>query len=226
MLPRRLLLCAFWLLAEANAARADLILSFTPDGSSTTFTVNQGGTVQVPVYIVERNQAPLTNILSSEGLLSAGVRLNYTPNPGDATVTVAAVNPGFNTNTAGFPVIDNSQGFASVSAGTTNLSGVQASGSPPSILVGTFTFMGGNVGNVSVQTAKPQTASFPEFVSNSSFTVLETQPYANIFYAQGVPANLVSYFTTITVVPEPGSFVLIGLPVAAMWLRRRVLSVV
>ena len=205
------------LAAWPTPATADLVLAFTPNATPITFTVTVGQTVNVPVYIVERNQAPLTSLLSTEGLLSAGVRLNYNTTAGSATVTAsgANINPGFNTNTSGFPIVNNAAGFSAVSAGTTNPAGVQTSGSPPAILVGTFTFQGNQVGNVTtVTTAKPQALPFPEFVSNTTFTVLETQPFANLFFAAGNTSNLVSYSTTITTVaavPEPATIALLGL---------------
>ena len=180
--------------------RADLVLAFTPDATPITFSV-VAGHVSVPVYLVERNQAPLTSILSEEGLFSAGVRLNYGNAAGNATVSAngAVLNPGFNPNTSGFPVINNANGFAAISGATTSPAGVPASGDPSFVLVGTFTFQGNQVGNVTtVTTAKPQAAAFPEFLSNTTGTVLELEPYGNIFFAAGNPNAPVSYATTIT----------------------------
>lgn len=197
-------------------ASADLVLAFTPDATPITFSVTVGSTVTVPVYIIERNQAPFTSILSTEGLLSAGVRLNYNTVAGSATVITngAVLNPAFNTPTSGYPIVNNAAGFSAVSGATSNPAGVGTTGSPPAILVGTFTFQGNQVGNVTtVSTAKPQALVFPEFVSNSSFTVLETQPYGNIFFSAGNTNNVISYSTTITTVavPEPATYVLLGL---------------
>lgn len=197
-------------------ASADLILSFTPDGTPITFSVTVGNTVNVPVYIIQRNQAPLTTILSSEGLLSAGVRLNYNTVAGSATVITngAVLNPAFNTPTSGYPIVNNAAGFSAVSGATSNIAGVGTSGSPPAILVGTFTFQGNQIGNVTtISTAKPQALAFPEFVSNSSFTVLETQLYGNLFFSGGNTNNLIAYSTTITTVavPEPTTYFLMGL---------------
>lgn len=197
--------------------RADLVLAFTPDAAPITFSVVAGQTITIPVYLVERNQAPFTNILSSEGLFSAGVRLNYSTVAGSATVTGggAVLNPAFDVPTSGFPMVDNVSGFASVSGATLNLAGVPATGTPPSVLVGSFTFLGNQVNNVTtINTAKPQALLFPEFLSNTSGTVLETQTFANIFFAGGNSNQPISYSTTLTTVasvPEPATWVLLGL---------------
>lgn len=207
------LLC---LSGTVSPAHADLILSFSPTGTPITFSVVAGQTIAIPVYLVERNQAPLTNILSSEGLFSAGVRLNYDTIAGSATVIAngAVLNPAFNTNTSGFPTINNASGFAAVSGATTNFSGVPASGTPAAVLVGTFTFLGNQVGNVTtISTAKPQSLAFPEFLSNTTGTVLETESYANIFFTAGNTSNPLAYSTTITTisaVPEPATWGLLG----------------
>lgn len=234
MLQRKYFYGLFLLATLLQAVKADLVLSFTPDATPITFSVLVGQTVSVPVYLVQRNQAPLTTILSAEGLFSAGVRLNYDTIAGSATVIAngAVLNPAFNTNTSGYPVINNASGFASVSGATTNFNGVQASGNPPSVLVGTFTFLGNEVGNITtLNTAKPQGLSFPEFLSNTNGTVLETQNFANIFFGEGNVNNPISYSTTVTTiaaVPEPGTWALIITAVAAVLIvtyRIRVLQV-
>jgi hypothetical protein len=211
------LACLTVVLTWTTTARADLVLAFTPNATPITFSVVVGSTVNVPVYLVERNQAPITNILSTEGLFSAGVRLNYNNTAGSATVITngALLNPGFDTNSNGFPIINNTAGFAAVSGATTDFGGVPASGNPAFVLVGTFTFQGNQIGNVTtISTAKPQALAFPEFLSNTTGTVLELEPYGNIFFAAGNPNNPISYSTTITTVaavPEPTTYVLVAL---------------
>ena len=74
-----------------------------------------------------------------------------------------------------------------------------------------------------------QGLSFPEFLSNTTGTVLETQSYANIFFAAGNLSNPISYSTTITTisaVPELSTYLLLtlgalaSLSVMSLWRMR------
>jgi hypothetical protein len=225
--PFVLTLAVSLLSAAVGWAQPTVYFSFTPNGAPTTFSVPQGSTLAIPVYLIEQRLTagvpnPPANggdIVRTEGLFSGGVRLNFSTAAGSATVTTAVLNPSFNTSTSGFPVVNNPSGFASVTGGTTNLAGVPATvfnNQFVSVLVGTFTFQGNQTGNVTtISTAKPQAANFEEFLTNTTGTVLDNQTYANLFNATP------SATTTITtVVPEPSGLWLIG-GAAVGWLSQR-----
>src|SRR6476659_9440438 len=80
---------------SAATAKADIILGFTPDGTPTNFNVQVGQTIQVPLYLIERNQAPLSgNILANNGLVGAGVRVDYLNSiAGGGSGTAAQIDP-------------------------------------------------------------------------------------------------------------------------------------
>jgi hypothetical protein len=223
-------LIATAILFAPSGARADLILSFAPDGLPTQFFVPVGQSVVVPVYLVQTNNAPLTNALVTEGLISAGVRVDFTNTlPGGATATAATSTlPSF-FNNFGFPAVDNTNNFAAFSAGTLNAT--FPSGAPPAIQVGRFTFTGNTVGNVTtLMTTNPHTPNFAEFTSAAATpTIFERQPYGNIFWAAGNPPPPVGtgvpvhYTTTITVTPEPVAIMSVCAMVGGVvaWRRRK-----
>src|SRR5262245_26472611 len=74
---RRSVIVLVTLLCIIAPARADIILSFAPDGNPTVFTVGVGQDITIPIYLVERNQAPFTNVLSTGGLVNGGVRIDF-----------------------------------------------------------------------------------------------------------------------------------------------------
>src|SRR5204862_217609 len=114
-----------------------------------------GQTVQVPVYLLQSTHAgqPDTTVLSQFGLGSGGVLVDFTHSiPSGAFALSAALNPGFETNASGFPFVSNTAGGgqAAFSGGTTstNLLFPPPTPAPQSVLVGTYTFRGDIVGNV------------------------------------------------------------------------------
>jgi hypothetical protein len=224
MLRKALALAVLSAATLVPQARADIVLSFSPTGLPTNFTVLQGQTVDVPVYLVDRPTPPSSGgIMTNPGLISAGVRLNWTPIAGQtATVTAATVNPGFQIpQNSTFPQIDNTNGFTAVSAGTVGAV-VTASGTPPALLIGTFTIRGTLVGNVTTYTTA-RTNTNPTFaeISSADFIRVETQPYANIFFTGGNQAIPITYTTTVTtVVPEPFGMLLVVAPFAVVLARR------
>src|SRR5437868_888260 len=152
MLRKALALAALVAAVSAPPARADIVISFSNTGAqSTPFTVIQGQTLTLPVFIVERANAPSSGgILAAQGLVGAGARVNYSTVPGSSTVTAATVNPGFQIPVSGFPVVNNAAGTAAFSAGA--LTPVTTTGTPPAIQIGTYTIQAGTLGNITTFT--------------------------------------------------------------------------
>ena len=210
-------------------ARADLILSFSADGTNNpTFFVNVGQQIQIPIYIVERNQAPFTTDLSTFGLVNAGVRVDYTNliAGGGQAVTGTMTPPGwFQVGT--YPIVVNgpTTGHLDISGGTVG-GAAMTTGTPPAIQFGTLTFQGNTVGDImSLSTTNTHPSSYAEFVSGGASAInFEHQPYGNIFWPSGDPANgNLHYMATITVTPEPTLILCVGIPAVGYvaWRRRK-----
>jgi hypothetical protein len=193
---------------------------------NTGFTLS----IVVPVYLVQTNNAPLTNALVTKGLINAGVRVDFTHKvPGGATATAATSMLPASFNNFGFPVVDNTNNNASFSAGS--LTAAFPTGSPPAIQVGTFTFTGNIAGNLTtLMTTNPHTPSFAEFTSGAfTPTVFEHQPYGNIFWAAGNPPQPfgtgvpIHHTPTFTPTPEPVAIMSVCAVVGGVvaWRRRK-----
>ena len=178
---------------------------------ASSYTVGVGQTVNVNVYLTQTGS---TTGLSSVGLQSGGVQLNYnttfvsnstsqiTPNNTSFTgSTPTGFNPLFNYTLSG----NGSNGLAS---GSSILEVSQGSGSPVlagsgspntsnSVLLGTFQFTGVSVGQSLV-------------VSTNSFSGLDVNVLGDGTVIDSMIQNS-SAFINVVAVPEPGTLVLTGL---------------
>jgi hypothetical protein len=189
------------LLSVASLGRADLAWQFTDSTGATVagnnFSVNQGSTIDIRVYLLETNGG---TTLSSAGLSSVGVKLAgsnanaqvasasaITPNPqfDDTSKSVSGNNAILNDGLLANPVVH---------APTT---GADAN----RILVGTFTYSGLTAGTTNVQAVDPH--AFADTVDGNGNTL---------------DALIASSAATITVnaVPEPGTLVLTGMFAVAL----------
>ena len=82
MMRRVIAVVGMLVLALAVPARADLMISFSADGSPVDFSVVVGQTVDVPVYVWETDGTLLTDW----GLFSAGVQIRYAETGTNASV--------------------------------------------------------------------------------------------------------------------------------------------
>jgi hypothetical protein len=182
------------LFGGAGAARADYSFVFA-DGSGTVsnnFTVNQGSTVDIRVYLT---QSGADTGLSSSGLQAGGVQLNF--NQAIANVASSSAitpNPAFDANSK------------SVGTGTATLNVNQVLTAPvvaPTsgadanrVLLGTFTFSGISGGTTATFTTDPHPGLNDNVLGNG--TVLDSLIHNS------------SAVITVAV-PEPGTLVLTGL---------------
>src|SRR6516164_5435694 len=76
-------------------ARADFVFQFTDTSGNaqSNFTVAQGSTVGVSVYLLEFNGATPATVLTSQGLSSAGVALTYAAGSPATVQNAAAITP-------------------------------------------------------------------------------------------------------------------------------------
>jgi hypothetical protein len=206
----------------ADSVRADYQFTF----DSTNYTVGVGQTVNINLYLTQTGS---TTGLSSTGLQSGGVQLNYnTTYVGNSLIT-----PNNNTYSGSAPIgFDPANNTAIIGNGSNGLaigqsalvvgqlgseSPVKAgSGSPNtsnSILLGTFQFTGVSAGSSLTLTS----AAFP----GSDVNVLADGTVIDSLIANS------SAVITVTAVPEPGTMILGGLlasGIAGGYLRRRRLA--
>jgi hypothetical protein len=192
----RLLLAFGCALLAGAAARADFTYQFADStgAAANTFSVQQGATVDVRVYILATGSDTLTN----NGLTAAGVTLNTT-SPGVANVTAVAANTaqfnnGHSTTTGSSASVSEFASAPVTSSGT---------GASDRVLVGTFTFTGATVGQTLTISAVPGLSPDNVRADNSN---IDTQ----------LTNNAASAFITVTAVPEPGTLALTGTLVLGM----------
>jgi hypothetical protein len=201
------LLAVLALAAFASSAQAEYYFEFASGTTvSNTFTVNQGSTININVYLAQ--DGTTSTGLTQYGLNSAGVALNI-QNPAITTVTAVTPNSQFgyaSTTTGANP---------SVSEYITSSQGVTPSTVSNAVLLGTFTFSGVSAGTTATITALP--GQNPDNVLNDG---TNGNPGTAI---DSMIANA-SAVITVAAVPEPGTLVLTGLVavgVAGAYLRRR-----
>ena len=178
----------------------------------TNFDVVAGGTVDVPVYLLQVDAMGDPVNLTIDGIFSGGVRVffNVTP-PSDpaAVLSLADIvpNPMFDTD---LPpdfdlVVGESAGFVdSIDFFSPALMG-------NNILLGTFTFTAGNViGEVTNLRAEDFSSAPNETIANDPFFT----PLDNLIGTGGATI-------TVTAVPEPSSLTQFCVAAFAATLRRR-----
>lgn len=193
---RRLLIGLLFLFAASESqVRADIVFSFTADGSQADYFVDVGQEVIVPVFLIETGAA----VLSDQGLASIDFPLSFTSGPGNATVTDVSVNPLF--PELQIATFNNASGSIDL-AGATGLFDppVFASGSTPSILLGEITFFGNQAGNVTTLSSLGDPDSgFAGFVSGGDFITTFPVELDDDVFGSIATATI----TTTTAVPEP-----------------------
>ena len=198
--------------------RADLMISFTEDGSAFHAVVAAGATVELSVYILQTGSTTDDGVnLTTEGLGVAGVQLNYDIGGNHATATaVDLVSDWSSLAQADF---DNSLGIAAMYG--SNLSGSNIKGNP--IAIGTVTFKAGNQAGVVTEITSS------DLVDDSVVPYQESIVIGGEF---GLPPVVLDpeVFSSTTIgkietVPEPSTLVLslvgLGLFGAVRVVRRR-----
>jgi hypothetical protein len=193
----------------AAPGRADFMYVF--DQSS--YTVAAGQTVDIRVFLQETT----TSLLSTDGLIAGGVRVNYS---GSAASVLSQAdifyNPAF--DDPGGPNVSLSSG----SAGLTELvdiatPGVKAAGGPPfDVLIGTFQFTAGSSPGTTTLTATNFGGGIWNFTDFPSSEGLDPQ------IADG--SATITGTSQVIATPEPSSLILLSSGAVALvlgyWRRR------
>lgn len=202
-----------WLCLSASA-KANVIISFTPDGSLGTFQVTVGDMIGVPIYLSGDSR------LSTQGLYSAGATVQYgyesgvgDSTTGNASIVGAELAPHWTNTGLNYVEISNAPAdqFAIIE-GVVN--GPEISPTTPAantsyILLGTVLFQSGLEGNV----------------TQLSLSNDRNLAFINLLYDTniGVPLDgQISYvggkILTVTATPEPTSLIA-GVVAAGFGLR-------
>jgi hypothetical protein len=213
MRSRALVLALFGCLLAAGPSRADLVFQFA-DSTGTAgsaFTVNQGGTVDVRVYLAQTGG---TTNLSSNGLVDGGVALQFSSSAPFTVASASAISPSSAFGGSNNTNVSTSSGTTTATLQVHDSSGVFAptSGADANrILLGTFTFSGLTPGSAVAVTAfpDPKSANNVDGQQNNLDSLIHQSSAA----------------ITVVAVPEPGTVALCGLGAAALgvgaWRRRR-----
>ena len=199
----RYVLSAAAIFCLAGVAKADYSLEFANSlgVAQSAFMGNSGSSLTIQVYLTQ--SSPGQQVLTTNGLSTAGVQLNFTSS--DFSVTAATPNtPQFAYNTATIMASSTSVQEAATAPVVAPTVGANAN----RILLGTFTFTLNSSGTI--------TTSFPSGGAND---------------VDGMGNTLDSYVTQSTAsvyvisVPEPGSMALTGLAGTLIgvgaWRKRR-----
>jgi hypothetical protein len=200
-------------LALAGPARADFSYQFADAGgtASSNFTVSQGGTVDIRVYLLQTGGS--TN-LTAAGLTDGGVSLTFSASGPFTVTSTANIFPGPDFGGTNHTSLSTNSGTTTATVQVHNSTPVLAptSGADQNrILLGTFRFSGVTPG------------------SDLTVTTLPDPNSANNIDGNGVNLDSMihnsSAAITVTAVPEPGSIVLTGLAASGfgfgLWKRRR-----
>jgi hypothetical protein len=201
-------LTALALLMFTGTTRADLAWQFTDSSGNVVagnnFTVGQGQTVGINVYLLEFNGG---TILSTQKLASAGVQLDG--NNGNAAVNSAAnitPNPAFDDFTRS---VNTSTNTATLNVGLI-ANPVVSPDAQNRVLIGTFAFSGNTIGSTTAVTVDPHPSADTVTGTGTVLDALINNSTATI---------------TVVAVPEPNSMLLTGVAAAALGvvvgLRRR-----
>lgn len=191
-LNHRLLLAAAlsWMLGTTTHADM-LFLDFSADGLTTGFNVVEGQTIEIPIFLRQTGPGPFNPDLTSDALVTFGVRADLTAGPGSSTITGSSISSPFidllnlSTSAPTFAQIygDDLTGSATGSA----------------IEIARITVMGNSASNVTTLTlSDPVPGGFEDF-GTLVFGGIDSQVFST------TPS------ISITTVPEPTSFALLGL---------------
>lgn len=201
------------LMGNVPSASAQLIYEFADSTgvAQTSFTVLQGSTVNIRVYIHELTSGAPT--LNSQGGLGTGaVRVRFN-NPANIAAVLTAADISAAPSPWAFGTVGIGSGANANSATIANASNLGAGVLPDlagRILLGTFTFHALAEGAVTLAAVDPNTAGF----DTSSFNTTAGVP--NINYDPLLVAGAATL--NVTQVPEPTSLLLLGM--AAIGYRR------
>ncbi len=196
-----LALRCFWpslliLVMCSSRSHAELVYAFNTTGTNQSFTVNSGGTVDIPIYLI---QMGTENRLNTVGMFAMGATMNYAQQSGPAgiaTVSGALLATHWDLNTSAIVVA----GQTVVMEGLVSNPAFPALATNNAILLGTMTFDAGAVGNV----------------TSLSLSLANNSAFANLFVDinETFPVNDLIFRTasiqTIVAVPEPSSLLLVG----------------
>ncbi len=184
-----------------RAAHADLILDFSPDGSVTSFAVNPGGTVEVPIFLRQVGAGPFAPDITSDGLLGFGFQVDLTSTPGSATATGFSISSPF-IDLAGISTL----GASSLQLFGDNFAGVTGS----AVELARITILGNVAGNTTnITLSDPNPAPLVQDFGTLGSSDLDSQIFST-------PATI-----SVTTVPEPGSTLLLVAFSIASFARRR-----
>jgi hypothetical protein len=216
MLFRSCLMAAIAALALGDAARADFIFEFGQGGvisSTNSFTVNQGSTISIQVFLAQTN-GPTTNSsnLSLNGLQQGGESLSYTNAPFNiASVSNITPNSAFSgpNNTQLSSTTGTATATLQVNGRTPVFPAYTDSNGNSAVLLGSFTFTGASAGSGLVATSfpDPSSANNVDGAANDLDSLIQQS----------------SAVITVTAVPEPSAFLLAGVlatGIAGIALRR------
>lgn len=206
-----LLPCTLLSLVFSDIAHADLVISFSADGSAANFDVRAGETIDVPVYIFEDSGS---SILIDHGLSAGASGVSYDVTPGSATATDAALATHWD---AGSPFnatsTNNSTGIAILQGGISfDSDPVTPPAGTSSILIGTIAFQGNQAGNITTLTSFDPDTNNSDVLSGSD----SREPLDDDVFATSTSATI-----STTAVPEPGALCLSSALLGAFCIRRR-----
>ncbi|MCG8652559.1 MAG: hypothetical protein MI861_22150 [Pirellulales bacterium] len=183
-----------------RASFAALILDFSADGSVTEFTVNPGETVEIPIFLRQVGPGPFMPDLTSDGLIGFGIEVDLTDTPGSSTST------GFSISSPFIDLTNNSMaGPSNLKLFGDSLFGVTGS----SFELARITVLGNTAGNVTNITLGDPNPGIMQDFGTLAFGGIDSQVFAT------------SATTSVTVVPEPASWLILTAFSAVLLVRRK-----
>lgn len=188
-----------WVMCSSKS-HAELVYAFNTTGTNQSFTVNAGGTVDIPIYLIQTGTEDRLNTI---GMFAMGVTMSYAQQSGPAGIATPGSgsfpSPPWDLNTSA--IVVDLVGQTVVMEGLVSNPAFPALATNNAILLGTMTFDAGTVGNV----------------TSLSLSLAGNSAFANLFVDinETFPDEVDLIFRTasiqtIVAVPEPSSLLLVG----------------
>ncbi len=179
-----------------------MVYAFNTTGTNQSFTVNAGGTVDIPIYLIQTGTEDRLNTI---GMFSMGATMSYAQQSGPAGIAAPTQTPPFGSLAAHWDlntsaIVVDFVGQTVLMEGLVSNPANPAKATNNAILLGTMTFDAGAVGNV----------------TSLSLSLANNTAFANLFvdFNEPFPENDLIFRTasiqTIVAVPEPSSLLLVG----------------
>lgn len=211
-LQSKLILLAAGIILSSQSCRADMFISFTIDATATSFTVFEGSTIEIPLFLVASGD---DSRLTTLGVYSSGATVEFgygsgagSISSGNASIEAVTLESHWDSS-LNYLEFDNLQKYAILEGLVSgpSVTPIFPTSGDNFVKIGSITFHSGMVGNVT-QLSLSDSLNFENI---------------NLLYDSNLGVSLQGQITfvnatlaTIQAVPEPSSLLTVGLAISLL----------